>query len=91
MVLPLSVMSLVQNIKFQLASVATLFFVMSCWIVIFAHHGFDEDIPAFGKDQSSLIGFVLNNFAFVSLLSTIVVVTPLTIDYQDHHSAILHQ
>lgn len=65
MVIPLSVMSLVQNIKFQLASVAALFFVMASWIFIFANHGFDQGIPAFGNDQSSLIGFVLNNFAFV--------------------------
>jgi hypothetical protein len=68
MVIPLSMMSLVQNIKFQLASVASLFFVMACWIFIFAHHGLDQEIPAFGNNQSSLIGFVLNNFAFVSFL-----------------------
>jgi hypothetical protein len=79
MVIPLSVMSLVQNIKFQLASVATLLFVMGCWIFIFAHKGFHQNIPVFGKDQSSLIGFVLNNFAFVSLPSTLKPGLPLTI------------
>jgi hypothetical protein len=65
MVLPLSVMSLVQNIKFQLASVASLSFVMVVWIYIFATHGLDLAIPAFGNNQSALIGFVLSNFAFV--------------------------
>ena len=69
MVLPLSMMSLVENIKFQLASVAVLFFVMISWVVIFAQHGLDLKIPAVGGSQSSLVGFVLNNFAFVSLLS----------------------
>jgi hypothetical protein len=71
-------MSLVQNIKFQLASVATLFFVMGCWIFIFAHKGFHQDIPAFGNDQGSLIGFVLNNFAFVSSTSPLITGLPLT-------------
>jgi hypothetical protein len=71
-------MSLVQNIKFQLASVATLSFVMGCWIFIFAHKGFHQDIPAFGNDQSSLIGFVLNNFAFVSLPPPLITGLPLT-------------
>ena len=68
MVLPLSVMSLVQNIKFQLASVAALFFVMTIWIYIFAHHGLEVSIPVFGSNQSGLVGFVLSNFAFVSAL-----------------------
>jgi hypothetical protein len=67
MVLPLSIMSLVQNIKFQLASVAVLFFVMASWVVIFAKHGLNLDIPVIGSSQSTLVGFVLNNFAFVSL------------------------
>lgn len=69
MVIPLSMMSLVQNIKFQLASVAILFFVMASWIVIFAQHGLDLDIPVVGNSQSTLVGFVLNNFAFVSSLT----------------------
>ena len=59
-------MTLVQNIKFQLASAATLFIIMIIWVVIFAEHGLNQDIPAFGSNQSSLVGFVLNNFAFVS-------------------------
>jgi hypothetical protein len=66
MVIPLSVLSLVQNIKFQLASVATLFLVMMIWIYIFASHGLDLPIPAVGSNQSGLVGFVLSNFAFVS-------------------------
>lgn len=69
MVIPLSVMSLVENIKFQLASVAVLFFVMISWIVIFAQNGLDIDIPVIGSNQSTLVGFVLNNFAFVSSLT----------------------
>jgi hypothetical protein len=51
MVLPLSVMSLVQNIKFQLASVAALFFVMIVWIFIFANHGLNLTIPIVGSNQ----------------------------------------
>jgi hypothetical protein len=66
MVIPLSMMSLVQNIKFQLVSVIALFFVMVCWTYIFISHGLDQSISAIGNDQSSLVGFVLNNFAFVS-------------------------
>jgi hypothetical protein len=59
-------MSLVQNINFQLASVAILLFVMTIWIYVFAHHGLNLAIPAIGGDQSSLVGFVLSNFAFVN-------------------------
>lgn len=66
MVLPLSMMSLVDNIKFQMASVAILLFVMLSWMIIFAQHGLDLEIPVVGRSQSSLVGFVLNNFAFVS-------------------------
>ncbi|KUJ07081.1 uncharacterized protein LY89DRAFT_789882 [Mollisia scopiformis] len=65
MVLPLSVMSLVQNIKFQLISVATLFFVMIVWIFLFASHGLDLAVPAIGHNQSALVGFTLSNFAFL--------------------------
>lgn len=69
MVLPLSMMSLAENIKFQLASVAVLFFVMVSWIVIFTPNGLDLEIPVIGSSQNSLVGFVLNNFAFVSSLT----------------------
>jgi hypothetical protein len=65
MVLPLSVMSLVQNIKFQLLSVASLFFVMVVWVFLFADHGFSLSIPVLGHNQSALMGFVFSNFAFV--------------------------
>lgn len=67
LVIPLSMMTLVGNIKFQLASVAALFFVMISWIAIFVKHGLNQSIPAIGDNQSSLVGFVLNNFAFVRL------------------------
>ena len=66
MVIPLSLMSLVENIKVQMASVATLFFVMVSWVYLFASHGMEQNIPAVGHNQGSLVGFVLNNFAFVS-------------------------
>jgi hypothetical protein len=58
-------MSLVQNIKFQLASVATLFFTMAIWIYIFTRQGLNLSIPVVGSDQSGLVGFALSNFAFV--------------------------
>ncbi|TVY52001.1 hypothetical protein LCER1_G006470 [Lachnellula cervina] len=72
MVLPLSVMSLVQNIKFQIASVATLFFVIIVWIYIFAHHGLEHTVPPIGNDQSTLIGFVLGNFAFITTIPSFI-------------------
>ncbi|KAF8860892.1 hypothetical protein BDZ45DRAFT_292291 [Acephala macrosclerotiorum] len=72
MVLPLSVMSLVQNIKFQLASVVILLFVMISWVFIFAEKGFDLPTPAIGSNQSSLIGFVLNNFAFITTVPSFI-------------------
>ncbi|TVY28961.1 hypothetical protein LHYA1_G001672 [Lachnellula hyalina] len=72
MVLPLSVMSLVQNIKFQIASVATLFFVIIVWIYIFAKHGLEQTVPPVGNDQSTLIGFVLGNFAFITTIPSFI-------------------
>ncbi|TVY34724.1 hypothetical protein LSUB1_G005024 [Lachnellula subtilissima] len=72
MVLPLSVMSLVQNIKFQIASVATLFFVIIVWIYIFAQHGLGQTVPPVGNDQSTLIGFVLGNFAFITTIPSFI-------------------
>jgi len=48
-VIPLSVLSLVQNIKFQLVSAATLFFIMGAWIYIFASDKLDQSIPAIGS------------------------------------------
>ena len=69
MVLPLSMMSLVRNIKFQIASVMILLFIMSVWIFIFAQNGLNLPIPIVHSNQGSLLGFTLSNFAFVSVMS----------------------
>jgi hypothetical protein len=91
MVLPLSVMSLVQNIKFQIASVATLFFVLTIWIYLFAHHGLDHVVPPVGDNQSTLVGFVLGNFAFVRPpAKTMDSLAKLPFS-PDHHNTLLHQ
>ena len=87
MVIPLSLMSLVQNIKFQFVSVAVLFFIMLAWIYLFVHHGLHVHIPVFGSNQSGLIGFVLNNLAFVSVQKVALVIFP-TMSF--HPSAIIH-
>lgn len=91
MVLPLSVMSLVQNIKFQIASVATLFFVIIVWIYIFAHHGLEHTVPPIGNDQSTLIGFVLGNFAFVSLHPKAIACFAKYRGSSDHYDSFIHQ
>lgn len=72
LVLPLSLMSLVENIKFQLASVATLFVVMAIWIYIFASHGLNRGVPLIGSDQSGLVGFVISNFAFITTVPSFI-------------------
>ena len=59
MVIPLSLLSLVENIKFQLASAGTLFFVMGTWIYIFASDKLDQDIPTFGSMYISFLTKVL--------------------------------
>jgi hypothetical protein len=91
MVIPLSMMTLVQNIKFQLASVATLIFIMLAWIIIFAEHGFNQEVPAIGNNQGSLVGFVLNNFAFVSSLSSHALLLVLIFNTPDNHGPILRK
>ncbi|KAL7272460.1 hypothetical protein RUND412_004727 [Rhizina undulata] len=72
LVFPLSAMSLVQNIKFQLASVGVLFLVLAIWIFMFAEHGLNLSIPTVGSDQSSLMGFILNNFAFITTVPSFI-------------------
>lgn len=43
-----------------------LIFIASIWILLFAEHGMNLPLPAIGHSQGALVGFVLNNFAFVS-------------------------
>lgn len=90
MVLPLSAMSLVQNIKFQLISVATLFFVIVVWIYLFADNGLDLAIPVVGRNQSVLMGFVLSNFGFVYYPAEITKEIP-NLQAADHHYPFLRQ
>ena len=91
MVLPLSVMSLVQNIKLQIASVATLFIVIMIWIYIFARHGLNYTAPPVGNDQSTLVGFVLGNFAFVSLHPMTAQGIAKDCSSSDHYDPFIHQ
>jgi len=72
LVLPLSMLTLVKNIKVQIASAATLFFIIGAWIVIFKRTGLGEPIPAGGRNYTNLIGFVLNNFAFITTVPSFI-------------------
>lgn len=84
-------MTLVGNIKFQLASVAALFFVMISWIAIFVKHGLNQSIPAIGDNQSSLVGFVLNNFAFVRLENSAPFTNYWLLSLLDYHCTLFHK
>jgi len=67
MVLPISMMSLVQNIKFQLVSTVVLFFVMSSWIYVFANDGLSRNVPAVGgayQQRISLKTWTTNLFIY---------------------------
>jgi hypothetical protein len=67
MVFPLSLIQLTDNIKFQVASFILLLAITATWLVTFAQLGLRTYVvPAIGKNQSNVLGFVLSNFAFVS-------------------------
>ncbi|KAH7887300.1 AAAP amino acid permease [Phlebopus sp. FC_14] len=69
LVLPLSLLQLVDNIKFQVASFIVLIVITLLWIVVFARTGVHHYyVPVVGQDQSSVVGFVLSNFAFVTTI-----------------------
>ncbi|KAG8217068.1 hypothetical protein J3R82DRAFT_5067 [Butyriboletus roseoflavus] len=66
LILPLSLIHLVDNIIFQVASFIVLLIISIIWIVIFILNGLNSNpIPVVGHDQSTVAGFVLSNFSFV--------------------------
>lgn len=77
LILPLSLIHLVDNIIFQVASFIVLLTITIVWIVIFALRGLNfNPIPIVGRDQSTVAGFVLSNFSFVSLYPSFVSLKP---------------
>ncbi|KAF8550992.1 hypothetical protein OG21DRAFT_1445836 [Imleria badia] len=69
LILPLSLVHLVDNIIFQIASFFILLIITVVWIVIFAVTGLNTNhIPAVGHAQSTVVGFVLSNFSFVTTI-----------------------
>ncbi|KAG9315158.1 AAAP amino acid permease [Chiua virens] len=69
LILPLSLIHLVDNIIFQVVSFIVLLGITIIWIVIFAIKGFNIDrTPVVGHDQSTVAGFVLSNFSFVTTI-----------------------
>ena len=88
LVLPLSLVHLVDNVIFQIVSFIILLIITIIWIVIFAVRGLHiGHIPVVGHNQSTVVGFVLSNFSFVSSHSShsfILHPMPLT-PTGDHH------
>ncbi|KAH0835793.1 AAAP amino acid permease [Lanmaoa asiatica] len=69
LILPLSLIRLVDNIIFQVASFIVLLITTIVWVVIFALSGLNANaIPVVGYNQSSVVGFVLSNFSFVTMI-----------------------
>ena len=66
--LPLGLIQLSDNIKFQIASFITLILITIVWIVTFFQVGItNNSIPAVASDQGTVVGYVISNFAFVSI------------------------
>jgi hypothetical protein len=58
------------SIKFQILSFLTLVFITIVWIMTFFQVGITNfPIPAIGTSQASVVGYVISNFAFVSIIS----------------------
>ena len=67
LVLPLGLIQLSENIKFQIASFITLFVITIVWIATFFQVGITNNpISAVGTSQGTVVGYVISNFAFVS-------------------------
>ena len=68
MILPLSLIHLTDNVKFQVASFILLLCIAVIWVATCIQVGLHTvSVPVVGRDQSSVVGFVLSNFAFVSV------------------------
>ena len=72
-IVPLCFFSLVDNVKFQIASIVLLIFIWLSWIVIFTwgliNHGQIDEFVFFKRDgQHSLLGMVLFNYAYLTMI-----------------------
>lgn len=68
--MPLGLIHLSDNIKFQIASFITLLIITIVWVVTFIQVGIkNHPIPVVGSDQGTVVGYVISNFAFVSVVS----------------------
>jgi len=73
LVLPLGLIQLSDNIKYQIASFITLLFITTVWIVTFFQVGINNNsIPVVASDQGSVVGYVISNFAFVTTIPAFV-------------------
>ncbi|RHZ72484.1 hypothetical protein Glove_242g37 [Diversispora epigaea] len=68
-VIPASVVELVDNIRIQIVSLITLALIIISWLVTFMIHGLDSDrVPLVGTDFSQAVGTVLFNYAFIVMI-----------------------
>ncbi|KAF8232896.1 hypothetical protein L208DRAFT_1269922 [Tricholoma matsutake] len=73
LVLPLGLIHLSDNIKYQIASFITLLFITIVWIVTFFQVGItNNSIPVVGSNQGTVVGYVISNFAFVTTIPAFV-------------------
>lgn len=69
LILPLSLIHLTDNIKFQVASLILLLCITVVWIPTCIQVGLHNvSIPVVGSNQSNAVGFVLSTFAFVTTI-----------------------
>lgn len=69
LVLPLCLIQLSDNIKYQIASFITLLVICIIWIVTFFQVGITNyPIPVVASNQGTVIGYVISNFAFVTTI-----------------------
>ncbi|CAG8519533.1 4830_t:CDS:2 [Acaulospora colombiana] len=67
MVMPLSIFSLSDNIKVQIASLFGLVFIFCGWLVTFFKQGLKTSyVPLIGENMSDVIGTVIFNYAFIT-------------------------
>lgn len=68
MIVPLSLIHLTDNIIFQIASFILLIIIAVIWIATYIQVGLDKVfVHVVDSNQSNVVGFILSNFAFVSV------------------------
>ncbi|KAI9225267.1 MAG: hypothetical protein DHS80DRAFT_20683, partial [Piptocephalis tieghemiana] len=68
-VLPLSLLNLVDNIKTQVISLISLIIIVIIWLILFLLHGLHPQyMPPLGLDHSQVLGTIIFNYVYMTTI-----------------------